>query len=164
MVEKVKDLYIRYGAMVFRRCAAVLRDDDEAFDATQDVFVLLLQRMHRYHITSYAPYLYRMATHHSINILKKRGDMIIDTEFIDRFAYEEDVEQSVLNKLALANAFKGISPLTRVIAGMKYGHGLKYSEISQIVGLSVHAVRKRLQVLRKAAQRPMEEKCDAKER
>ena len=34
--------YIRYGPMVLRRCRRMLRDEQSAFDAMQEVFVKLL--------------------------------------------------------------------------------------------------------------------------
>jgi RNA polymerase sigma-70 factor (ECF subfamily) len=43
----VEDLYRRYGPMVMRRCRQLLRDEDQALDATQDVFVRLMERSDR---------------------------------------------------------------------------------------------------------------------
>ena len=43
----VDTLYRRYGPMVMRRCRQLLRDEDQALDATQDVFVRLLTRRDR---------------------------------------------------------------------------------------------------------------------
>ena len=42
MAIDVENLYTRYGPMVLRRCRAMLRQEDEAADAMQDVFVRLL--------------------------------------------------------------------------------------------------------------------------
>ena len=154
--DKIKELYEQYGPMVYRRCAVVLRDEDAALDAMQDVFVILLTKIPRFHITRTGAYLYMMATNHCLNILKKQSRTVVDTEFINNFSTEENVEQSVVDRLTLDKLFEGISPLTRIIAGMKYSHGMKYADISEIVGLSVPAVRKRLQVLRREAHRVKE--------
>ena len=35
----VEALYQKYGPMVLRRCRQLLRDEDEALDVVQDVFV-----------------------------------------------------------------------------------------------------------------------------
>ena len=58
----VEALSLQYGAMVLRRCRRLLRDEDEALDACQDVFVRLL--VHRTRLDGSFPssLLYRMAT------------------------------------------------------------------------------------------------------
>ena len=38
----VEILYEKYGSMVLRRCRRLLRDEDRAMDAMQDVFVRVL--------------------------------------------------------------------------------------------------------------------------
>ncbi len=43
----VEFLYRKYGPMVLRRCRRLLRDEDLALDAMQDVFVRVLQRRGR---------------------------------------------------------------------------------------------------------------------
>src|SRR4030095_16093808 len=43
----VTAITLRYGPMVLRRCRQLLRDEDEALDACQDVFVRLLQHRTR---------------------------------------------------------------------------------------------------------------------
>jgi len=43
----VEALAERYGPMVLRRCRQLLRDEDEAMDASQDVFVRLLEHRER---------------------------------------------------------------------------------------------------------------------
>ena len=39
----------RYGPMVLRRCRHLLRNEDEALDACQDVFVRLIEQRRRLH-------------------------------------------------------------------------------------------------------------------
>ena len=55
-------LYRRYGPMVMRRCRRILRDEEEARDAAQDVFVQLLMRQKRLRDDAPSSLLYRMAT------------------------------------------------------------------------------------------------------
>jgi len=43
----VEPLVRRYTPMVIRRCRQLLKDEDEAMDACQDVFVRLLERRGR---------------------------------------------------------------------------------------------------------------------
>ena len=43
----IEGLCERYGPMVLRRCRHLLRDEDEAMDVCQDVFVRVLERRDR---------------------------------------------------------------------------------------------------------------------
>ena len=40
----LEELWNRYGPLVLRRCRQLLRDEQEALDVCQDVFVQLLRR------------------------------------------------------------------------------------------------------------------------
>jgi RNA polymerase sigma-70 factor (ECF subfamily) len=40
----IEAYYRRYAPMVLRRCRRLLRDEEEAVDAMQDVFVRMMQR------------------------------------------------------------------------------------------------------------------------
>ena len=63
-------LYRRYGPMVMRRCRQLLRDEDQALDATQDVFVRLLTRRDRLRDDAPCSLLYRMATNLCLNRIR----------------------------------------------------------------------------------------------
>ena len=66
-------LYRRYSPMVLRRCRFLLRDEEQASDAMQDVFVQLLRKQEQLHGRYPSSLLYRMATNHSLNLLRRSG-------------------------------------------------------------------------------------------
>ena len=69
-------LYEKYGPMVLRRCRRLLRDEDRALDAMQDVFVRVLQNQGRLHATYPSNLLYRIATNVCLNRIRdQRWDM-----------------------------------------------------------------------------------------
>ncbi len=65
-------LYRTYGPMVLRRCRRLLRDEDQALDAMQDVFARLLQHGDRLTAEYPSSLLYRMATNLCLNRLRER--------------------------------------------------------------------------------------------
>src|SRR5512140_2099465 len=71
-VLDVEDLSRRYGPMVLRRCRQLLRDDDEALDACQDVFVRLLEHRGGLHDSYPSSLLYRIATNVCLNRIRDR--------------------------------------------------------------------------------------------
>ncbi len=66
----VEILYEKYGPMVLRRCRRLLRDEDRAMDAMQDVFVRVLQRRDRLKATYPSSLLYRIATSVCLNRIR----------------------------------------------------------------------------------------------
>jgi RNA polymerase sigma-70 factor (ECF subfamily) len=65
------ELFERYGAMVYRRCAAILRSDEAARDAVQEVFLRVIERRRQFRGDS-APgtWLYAIATLHCLQQLR----------------------------------------------------------------------------------------------
>ena len=61
-----------YGAMVMRRCRRLLRGEEDARDACQDVFVRLISNRHRLDNRHGSSLLYRIATNVSLNRIRDR--------------------------------------------------------------------------------------------
>src|SRR5262245_47718281 len=63
---------LRYGPMVLRRCRQLLRNEDEALDACQDVFLRVLERQARLNARYPSSLLYRIATNVCLNRIRDR--------------------------------------------------------------------------------------------
>ena len=59
-------MYRQYGPMVLRRCRALLRNEDKALDAMQDVFVRLIERKEKISKIC-SSFLYTVATNVCLN-------------------------------------------------------------------------------------------------
>ena len=67
--RRMAALYRLYGAVVYRRCLHLLREREEARDATQDVFLKLIRDLPRFQDReTMFPWMYRVATNHCLNI------------------------------------------------------------------------------------------------
>ena len=73
MAIDVDAAYRRYGPMVLRRCRAMLRDEQKASDAMQDVFVQLLRHHERLDDRGMSSLLYRMATNVCLNRIRSQS-------------------------------------------------------------------------------------------
>jgi RNA polymerase sigma-70 factor (ECF subfamily) len=148
----VEDLYRRYGPMVMRRCRQLLRDEEQALDATQDVFVRLLQK--REHLRDEYPssLLYRMATNLCLNRLRdnRRRAERAGEELLQRIADGEDLEGRLTARAVLERLFGRQRESTRTMAVLHFVDGLTLEEVAREVGLSVSGVRKRLRGLRES--------------
>jgi RNA polymerase sigma-70 factor (ECF subfamily) len=149
----VEGWYRRYGPMVVRRCRELLRDEEKAMEAAQDVFVQLVRHQDRLTDEAPAGLLLRMATNVCLNILRsqRRHPEDPNDELLHRIACTRDTEAGVLAKLRLDRILKREQPSTRLIAVLHYRDGLTLEQVAREVGLSVSGVRKRLRVLRTRA-------------
>ena len=148
----VEALTGRYGPMVLRRCRRMLRDEDEALDACQDVFVRLLE--HRTSLDDRYPssLLYRIATNVCLNRIRDRGRRPTTSadELIASIAAADVPGAGSDAKLLLDWLFRRQPESSRAIAVLHYVDGLTHEEVAQRTRLSVSGVRKRLRRLRQA--------------
>lgn len=147
-------LYEKYGPMVLRRCRFLLKDEEKALDAMQDVFVRILEK--RTSLTSVCSSLfYTVATRVCLNRI--RSDKVRSGPSVENLVveiadnvnanHEEVTDASVL----LDSIFSETKDDTREMAVLHYVDGYTLEETAQKMNMSVSGVRKRLSVLRKKA-------------
>jgi len=136
--------------MVLRRCRKLLRDEDRALDAMQDVFVLLLRNDARLVADAPASLLLRMATNVCLNRIRStsRKPEDADEALLQQIAGDDGLESRSLARAALARIFGREPESTRAMAVMHLVDGMTLEEVANEVGLSVSGVRKRLRTLK----------------
>jgi RNA polymerase sigma-70 factor (ECF subfamily) len=148
----VEDLCNRYWPMVMRRCRQLLRNEDDALDVSQEVFVRLLRHRRRLDDRYPSSLLYRIATNLSLNRIRDRGRRApaadADAALVDRIASSPDPGAAIEARSLLGRLFGRHSPSTRTMAVLHYLDGWTLEEVAREVGLSVSGVRKRLRGLR----------------
>ncbi|MCP4216570.1 MAG: sigma-70 family RNA polymerase sigma factor [bacterium] len=146
----VEDFYKRYGPMVLRRCRFLLRDEEKAADAMQDVFTKLLLSKDSLNNQYPSSLLYRMATNVCLNVIRAgtyRRE--VDTEdVLTNIAFFDEMEQSTIMNSVLDHIFKREKQSTREIAVLHFVDGLTLQQVADEVGLSLSGVRKRIRELR----------------
>ena len=150
MAIDVQALYESHGPMVLRRCRSLLRDEDRALDAMQDVFVLLLRNDARLVADAPASLLLRMATNVCLNRIRStaRKPEDADEALLHRIAGDDGLEARSLARAALDRIFGREPESTRAMAVMHLVDGMTLEEVANEVGLSVSGVRKRLRTLK----------------
>lgn len=146
----IEQLYERYGPMVMRRCRQLLGDEDEALDATQDVFVRVLEAGDPMKMKHPSSFLYVTATNLCLNRIRdrKRHGETSDEQALYQIASIDDTEGRVGARSVLGRLFGQSPESSRTIAVLHYMDGLTLEETAREVGMSVSGVRKRLRVLR----------------
>ncbi len=146
----VEELCHRYGPMVMRRCRQLLRNEEEAADISQDVFVQLLAHRHRLQAQYPSSLLYRIATNLCLNRIRDsaRRPTTPGDEFLLSVAALEEPGAGSEARVLLDKLFSRHRESSRVIAVLHYLDGFTLEEVAREVGMSVSGVRKRLRGLR----------------
>jgi len=151
--------YEKYGPMVIRRCRKILRNEDDALDAVQDVFVNLLRSEPKLHDRFPSSLLYTMATNICLNRLRKKK-WEIPRDFSDEaenpLCRTDEGFDQVEAELLMEAILKDESEMNRSICFMYYADGMTYREIGEAVELSIAGVRKRLETFKSRAQLKLE--------
>jgi RNA polymerase sigma-70 factor (ECF subfamily) len=138
----------RYGPMVLRRCRRLLRDEQEARDVAQEVFVRFIVHSRRRRPEYPSSLLYRIATNLCLNRIRdRRREPAGDEAPLYRIAGADHAESGAA-RLLLDRLFGRHPESTRTMAVLHYLDGLTLDEVAEATGLSVSGVRKRLRRLR----------------
>jgi RNA polymerase sigma-70 factor (ECF subfamily) len=147
MAIDVEAYYRKYLPMIFRRCRTLLRNEEEALDAVQDVFVKLIRAKKNLHGQFPSSLLYTIATNTCLNRIrwKKRHSESSQEDLGEALLVSSDRGfEYVEAKMILEAILETESESTRAICFMYHLDGMTLKEIGETVGLSVSGVRKRL--------------------
>jgi RNA polymerase sigma-70 factor (ECF subfamily) len=138
-------LFERYGAMVHRRCRDILGREEAALDATQDVFVRVLEKGHLFRGES-APstWLYAMAT---LQCLQRLRDHSAHQAKLDVLAAATRTAAGapVEDRLSILALLERQPEDVRLIVYLRYVDEMTMEEVAEIVGYSRKTVAQRVQ-------------------
>lgn len=143
-------LYEAYAPMVYRRCMALLKDEAEASDLMQDVFLRIYAGMDRLNLDSPSSLLWNTATRLCLNRIrdkKRRGLDVDSSELLLNIACADDEQDGYEARGVLARLFSKEPESSRTMAVLHFVDGMTLEETADAVGLSVSGVRKRLRGL-----------------
>jgi RNA polymerase sigma-70 factor (ECF subfamily) len=143
--------YARYGPMVLRRCRRLLKDEQSAFDAMQEVFLKLLLARERLTGEYPSALLYRMATNLCLNRIRNER-RCTTSDYLDIFHHLpqfDNPESALVAGNLLDFIFRRERESTRQVAVMYFIDGMTIKEIASTMKLSISGVHKRLEKLRR---------------
>jgi RNA polymerase sigma-70 factor (ECF subfamily) len=152
MEINIKEYYTRYGPMVLRRCRQLLRDEEKALDAMQEVFTKLMINQKRLKGIYPSSLLFRISTNVCLNMIRdQRNHRSIDISnedlLIQLASYDMGEDRLILRDL-LDRLFRKEKQSTREIATLHFVDGMTLQEVADEVGLSLSGVRKRIRELK----------------
>ena len=146
----IEELYKKYGPMVLRRCRYLLKNEEKALDAMQDVFVNLISNCEKIENTYMSSLLYRIATNVCLNIIRdeKKRPETADNEIFNYIADYNDPADNISVRDFIDLIFRDEKPSTKEIAIMLYIDRMTLEQTALQSGLSVSGVRKRMRILK----------------
>lgn len=146
-------LYDRYARVVYNKCRGFSKNEDEAKDLTQDVFLKLFVKLSTFKGRSkFSTWLYAFTYNHCVNYVnrntaKKIEKKSVDATNIQDTGYTIEDSDADINKLKvskLKEALELITPEEKMILLLKYQDGLSIKELTGILSVGESAVKMRI--------------------
>ncbi len=143
-------LYDRYADLVYNKCFSFAKDEDEAKDLTQDVFLKLFIKLVSFKEKSkFSTWLYAFTYNHCVNYVtrdtaKKIEKNAVETTEIQDNPEEEDFNIYQLKVDKLRIALERIPPKDKMILLLKYQDSVTIKELETILDVGSSAVKMRL--------------------
>ncbi|ULC58520.1 sigma-70 family RNA polymerase sigma factor [Flaviramulus sp. BrNp1-15] len=144
-------LYDKFSKKVYNMCYGFARDEDEAKDLTQDVFLKLYVKLPSFKGASkFSTWLYSLTYNHCVNYVNRNTAKKIEKHTDDYYSFQDLEEEETDNSIfqtkvkKLNSALELISPEEKTILFYKYQDNLPIKKIEQVLGIGESAVKMRI--------------------
>ncbi|KJD36315.1 RNA polymerase sigma-70 factor [Tamlana sedimentorum] len=145
-------IYDRYSKHIYNKCFSFVKNEDEAKDLTQDIFLKLYLKLSSFKGKSkFSTWVYSFTYNYCINYVnrnaKRKYEMRLNENF-DIQNYGETIDSSESLQLKaeeeLVKAIKKLPIKDRIILELKYQKNLTIKAIETELGLGASAVKMRI--------------------
>lgn len=135
-------LYDIYAVGLYRLCYGLLLNREDAEDVTQESFVYAFKNLHRFdpQRSALKTWLYTIAISRCRNMYRRSRPVLIDLGQLLQFGLSaprtETPEAMFAHQSAqeaVERALAGLNPRLREAIVLRYGHGLTYREIAEVM-------------------------------
>jgi len=140
-------IYDRYASLVYGLAKRILRDDAQAEDVTQSIFVGLWAKPDSFRGGNFGAWIARVARNASIDVVRSAAVRMRVPEFPAQLASPVALDEVVLDQLeseAVAGALKALPDEQRVPIEIAYFQGLSYREVADRLGEPLGTVKSRI--------------------
>jgi RNA polymerase sigma-70 factor, ECF subfamily len=137
-----EQLYAHFASGAYRLCYSLLFNTEDAEDVTQEAFVYAFKNLHRYDSAraSFKTWLYTIAVSRCRNMYRRKRLPTIDLSSLlhmDIAGPTSETPEAAFTRRELADmvdvALTKLSPRLREAVVLRYGHGLTYREIAEVM-------------------------------
>jgi RNA polymerase sigma factor (sigma-70 family) len=141
----------RYTLLLLGVCMKYLKNEEEAKDSVQQIFLKVIQELHKYKVEYFKSWLYMVAKNHCLMKLRDRQGKI-STELTERLTATPD-EETDRNALLqndhtlnlMEEALKELNPEQKQCVTLFYLEKKSYQEITEATGFSMLQVKSYIQ-------------------
>lgn len=141
----------RYTLLLLGVCMKYLKNEEEAKDSVQQIFLKVIQELHKYRVEYFKSWLYMVAKNYCLMKIRERHGKIT-VEINDRLAgqpnSETDLQALYQNELTLNlmnDSLKELNPEQQQCVTLFYLEKKSYQEVSEATGYSMLQVKSYIQ-------------------
>lgn len=142
-------LYERYAHLVLGICFKYLNSADEAKDATQQIFIKLLEDLKRFRIENFKPWILQVSRNHCLMLLRKSIPVSNNTIELGEDMEFEDQEHPVAEReqliTILEQALTTLNTEQRTCVELFYLKKMNYAAIAAQTGYTMMQVKSYIQ-------------------
>jgi RNA polymerase sigma factor (sigma-70 family) len=141
----------RYTLLLLGVCMKYLKNEDDAKDSVQQVFLKVIQELHKYKVEYFKSWVYMVAKNHCLMKLRdKQGKVSAEINEKSLLAPEEETDRQTLlqNDMTLEvmeEALKELNPEQQQCVTLFYLQKKSYQEINELTGFSMLQVKSYIQ-------------------
>jgi RNA polymerase sigma-70 factor (ECF subfamily) len=137
-----QEIYLRYGAVVYRRARRLLGDEQAAKDACQEVFLHLFRSLPELERASPVTWLYKVTTNHCLNVIRdeQRHRRLLEAQAA--------AAPRAASPSSLAALLRDFPEELQEIAVYYFVDEMSQDEIARVLGISQRTVSNRLSAFR----------------
>ncbi len=152
-------LHDRYASKIYSKAITMLRDEDEAEDATQEIFTKVFLNLHKFQGQSqFSTWVYSVTYNFCIDRIRKRKrsrDLFADEVENPPDTVEEIPDEALLHMQVneLRYVLNELPDGDRTLLLMKYKEGVKIKDIATLTGRNESAIKMQLKRAKERAKR-----------
>lgn len=148
-IKAFEKLILNYEAKIYNMCFYLLKNREDALDASQEVCIKIYKSIEKFKGESkFATWVYRITYNTCMDLLKKRKNEFSYDDVIDYELHREDRIESIIEsrelKYDLKESIMKLNDDYRMIIILRDIEGLSYQEISEILNIESGTVKSRL--------------------
>jgi RNA polymerase sigma-70 factor (ECF subfamily) len=151
-LHNIEQIIDEYGQKIYKYCYGMLRNKQEAEDATQEVFIKAYKSSELRDIANVSSWLYKVAYNHCLNVIKRNrliSFLPIKEEMkVDSSTQLTDSSENGFSEM-ITNVMLKLSAQNRAVLILRVVEEKSYEEIATIVNKKPDAVRKQFERVKK---------------
>ena len=140
----------RYTLLLLGVCLKYLKNEEDARDAVQQVFLKVIDELHKYQVEYFKSWIYMIAKNHCLMMLRNKGKIPVELNEHVIKAPEDTIDKSLLIErdtllIKMQKCLQDLNVEQRQCVTLFYLEKKSYIQIAEITGFSMMQVKSYIQ-------------------